>query len=63
MEERLFTVEEVADYLRISQETVRRLLRSGQLVGVHIGRTWRVPLSELESLRMEKEKEPDKDKK
>jgi excisionase family DNA binding protein len=40
----LLTVSEVADRFRVSEETVRRWLRSGQLEGIRLARRsgWRV---------------------
>jgi excisionase family DNA binding protein len=38
----VFTAEEVAVYLRTSLRTVRRLIREGELVGVKVGRSYRV---------------------
>lgn len=35
--DRLLTVQEVADRLRVNRETVRRWLRSGQLRGIKLG--------------------------
>lgn len=37
-----YTVEEVAQLLRVSRQTVLRLLRSGRTHGVKIGRQWRI---------------------
>ena len=50
MNEALLTTSEVAELLRLSQETVRRLLLSGELRGVQIGRSYRIPRSAIESL-------------
>ncbi len=50
VDDRLLTVTEVADQLRISQNTVRNWLRSGRLRGRRIGGTkagWRIPASEI----------------
>ena len=44
----LLTVAEVAKILRLNPVTVRRLLSTGQLVGMKIGGSWRIPRSELE---------------
>lgn len=46
----LMTVPEVAEYLRVDPETVRRWLREGQLPGIHLSRAagWRVRRSDLE---------------
>jgi excisionase family DNA binding protein len=45
---RYLTVEEVADVMRVSKMTVYRLLHSGELPGVRVGRSFRVPQDALE---------------
>lgn len=47
--ETVYTVEQTAELLHLSQETVKRLLRSGRLGGIKIGRLWRVRESDLEA--------------
>ena len=42
-EVRFFTVAEVASILRVSKMTVYRLVHSGQLPAVRVGRSFRVP--------------------
>lgn len=44
----MMTVVEVAEALRVSTATVRRHLISGDLHGVKVGKSWRVPLSEVD---------------
>ena len=44
----LLTVAEVADALRVSTMTVYRLIRTGELAAVRIGRTYRVSDSAFE---------------
>jgi excisionase family DNA binding protein len=44
----LLTVEEVAQRLKIKAVIVRRWLRDGRLVGLRLGRLWRVGESALE---------------
>ena len=49
-EDRLLTVQEVADRLRVDPETVRRMLRDGRLRGtmpVSPRAGWRIPESEV----------------
>ena len=46
--EKLLTVPEVAEALRVSVRTVYNLLEAGALRGVIVGRAWRVPESALE---------------
>ncbi len=47
MNENLVTVREAADFLRISARTVYRLIESGQMGAVRIGKQWRIPVTEL----------------
>ena len=47
MSENLITVREAANYLRISARTVYRLIESGQIGAVRIGKQWRIPASDL----------------
>ena len=50
MSERVLTVPEVAERLRINEETVRRWLRTGKIRGVRLGGTragYRIPESEV----------------
>jgi excisionase family DNA binding protein len=47
-DDRLLRVDEVAERIRVSKETVRRLLRSGELRGMRPGSAkmgWRIPES------------------
>ena len=37
----LMTVEEVADYLRVTEKTIYRLLRRGKIPATKVGRQWR----------------------
>ncbi len=47
MRENLITVREAASYLRISARTVYRLIESGQIGAVRIGKQWRIPVTDL----------------
>jgi excisionase family DNA binding protein len=44
----VLTLEEVADYLRLSTKTISRMARSGQLPAFKAGNHWRVRRAELE---------------
>lgn len=43
----LLTVKEVADYLKCSRDQVRKMIRSGVLRSVTVGREYRIPLDSL----------------
>lgn len=45
---RYLTVVEVAEIMRVSKMTVYRLLHSGELPGVRVGRSFRVPQDALD---------------
>ena len=47
MAENLVTVREAANFLRISARTVYRLIESGEMGAVRIGKQWRIPVTEL----------------
>ncbi len=46
---RWMTATEVAAQLRVSADTIMRLLRKGELEGVKVGGQWRVKPSSLEA--------------
>lgn len=56
------TPEEVAARIKVSEETVRRWLRSGQLVGSLLsGRHWRVFVAELDAFMQRSRPRPGTD--
>lgn len=57
--EKLLTPQEVASYLDVDRETVRRWLREGKLHGVKAGQVWRVRQQDLDRFLFEQEREED----
>jgi excisionase family DNA binding protein len=53
----ILTVQEVADYLRVSRSTVWRWCKQGKLNAFKAGSGWRVQRSELEKLFRQKYQE------
>ena len=47
MEDKQLTLQEVSSRLRVSDETIYRLLKKGVLVGHKVGLQWRIKESEL----------------
>ena len=45
----LLTTDEVLEFLRVKSCTVYRLIKSGDLPAIRIGRRWRVRRSDLEA--------------
>ncbi len=46
----LLTLKELADYLRVNERTVLRMLKSGQIEGVKIGGQWRFSSSQIDQM-------------
>ncbi len=44
----IYTVKEVAEMLKLSEETIRRYLRSGKLKGITLGSSWRITQESLD---------------
>lgn len=44
----LLTVAEVADLLRVSNMTVYRLIKAGQLGAIRVGKNYRIPQADLD---------------
>lgn len=47
--ESVLTVPEVAEYLRVNQRTVYRLVVTGKIPGFKVGTTWRFKRSEIDA--------------
>jgi len=47
--EQVYTVEEAAKALKVNPETVKRMLRTGKLGAIKIGRLWRIRESDLQT--------------
>ena len=45
----LLMVKEVASYLQTSKQQVRKMIQSGELTAVRVGREYRVPAAALET--------------
>jgi excisionase family DNA binding protein len=44
----MMTLQEVADYLRVTRSTVHRLLKRNEIPAFRIGRHWRFNLAEID---------------
>ena len=58
VEEKIFTTEELAEYWKVSYNTVNILLRRGELQGFRVMGAWRIPLSAVK--KYEEERTPTK---
>jgi excisionase family DNA binding protein len=47
---RMWTPEEIAEWIGVTSHTVRRWCRHGDLPGVRVGGLWRVPANRIEDL-------------
>ncbi len=49
-EEKLMTVDEVAEYLRLNSQTVSRMAQKGELPAAKVGREWRFRKNYLDAM-------------
>ena len=47
--QKLMTIKEVADYLRLSKVTVYKMTRQGKIPALKIGKQWRYNKSEIDT--------------
>ena len=47
MAEELLTVTQTAKYLKVSEKTVRRLIKDRQLIASKVGSSWRIKESDI----------------
>lgn len=59
-EETVFTIEEAAKYLRVHEQTIYKMARSGELPGLKVGRSWRFHKDVLDAM-LKGELQPKKD--
>ncbi len=52
------TVTDVAKQLQVSEDTVRRWLKSGKLVGLKFGKDWRIDPDDLKAFLAQSRKQP-----
>ena len=48
MEDKVLTVKELCEYLKLSEKTVLNLLNSGDIPGRKVGGSWRILKSEVD---------------
>jgi len=52
-----FTVQEVAKHLKVTEITIYRLLKKGEIVGYKVGDSWRIDEKDLKTyIRKQKKK-------
>lgn len=49
----IMNVEEVADFFRVSNQTIYNMLRAGKLPAVKVGREWRFPRDKIKAMVFE----------
>ena len=47
MAEELITVAQTAEYLKVSEKTVRRLIKDRQIIASKVGSSWRIKESDI----------------
>lgn len=58
MEDRFFSVDEVAEILGLSSQTIRKLVKKGRIKAIRLGHAYRIPMESIEDLKNEIFKTP-----
>ena len=53
MEDRFFSVDEVAEILGLSSQTIRKLVKKGRITAIRLGHAYRIPMESIEDLKNE----------
>jgi len=59
MTEEIFTLREVASYLKLAEKTAYRLASEGKLPGFKVGGSWRFRSNDIEEWIEEQKKDPE----
>lgn len=46
----ILTAREAGDMLKVSDQTIRNMIRQGEIKGFKVGRSWRIKREEIEKL-------------
>ncbi len=63
MQEQVYTIDEAAEALRVHPDTIRRMIRKGELRYSRVGRQYRIPQSEIDRLLHGGSAQPEKEDK
>jgi excisionase family DNA binding protein len=53
--DKVFTIKEFAEELKVSVMTVRRMIQNNKIKAFKVGSLWRINSSELDNIRQDKE--------
>lgn len=54
MEDRFFSVDEVAEILGLSSQTIRKLVKKGRIKAIRLGHVYRIPVESIQVLKCDK---------
>lgn len=51
MEDRFYTIDEVAELLGLSSQTIRKLVKEGRIKAIRLGHAYRIPVASIQYLK------------
>lgn len=51
MEDRFYTIDEVAELLGFSSQTIRKLVKEGRIKAIRLGHAYRIPVESIQYLK------------
>lgn len=55
LEKEFYTIQEVAELLQLHHQTIRTMIKSGELLATKIGKSWRIRKTDLEEFTAPKQ--------
>lgn len=51
MEDRFYSIDEVAEILGLSSQTIRKLVKKGRIKAIRLGHAYRIPVESIQYLK------------
>lgn len=54
MEDKFYSIDEVAEILGLSSQTIRKLVKEGRIKAIRLGHAYRIPMESIQALKIDK---------
>ncbi len=54
MEDRFYSIDEVAELLGLSSQTIRKLIKNGRIKAIRLGHSYRISMESIQALKCDK---------
>ena len=54
VEDKFYSIDEVAEILGLSSQTIRKLVKEGRIKAIRLGHAYRIPMESIQALKIDK---------